>query len=125
MATVSHSVDKSLAGTPTMQQLLENMLGDEYIKLLLPHRRVLYRFDCVCASRAETFQADCYLLTDLLLVCQTTSAGLKPWLLASLRELLTGDEVCPWNVRGRHTGPPPLTPAHPRSHPLAPARTRS
>ena len=93
MAKVSHSVDNSLAGTPTMQQLLENVLGDEYIKLLLPHRRVHHRFGCVCASKAETFQADCYLLTDLLLVCQATSAGLKPWLLASLRELLTGDEV--------------------------------
>ena len=79
-----------------MQQLIDAIVDQQrahFLALLKPHRRVLYRFSCVCASRAETFAADCYLLTDLVVVCQTTGVGLKPWLLASLRQLLIGDEA--------------------------------
>ena len=73
---------------------LASGLGTEYRALLtMPHRRVCHRFSAVVASRALTFLADGYVLTDVLLLCTAhrSDPALRPWLLGSLRETSWGD----------------------------------
>jgi hypothetical protein len=95
---VSTAVNNSQSDGTSMFQALVCGLGQDYLKLLAPHRKLKMRFTCAVTCTVNSFAAMVFLTTDLLLICErgtdrSGAASLRPWLLAPLKGLLTGDEA--------------------------------
>ena len=114
---ISSSVNRQQAtdGVTLLQAVLHG-LGENYLRLLAPHRKLRMRFKCAVTTDQRSFSAVGFLMTDLLLVCERPAgelrqsrAGknvqvtLKPWLLAPLGDLLMGDDALDGD-RGRFVG---------------------
>lgn len=76
-----------------MLQVTLASLGDKYLHLLAPHRRLRLRVSCTFSCSACSFSAMVFVLSDILLVCRRQRGELRGWLLIGLRDLLMGDEA--------------------------------
>lgn len=94
--TVSMAVNQTLsdevARLKTVQVLKD--LGQEYMELIAPHRKLALEFTGVLHLGVRSWNAQGYVLTDLLIICQQERRNRRtPWLLSELKDVVVNQEL--------------------------------
>ena len=117
--SVNATLNDELIRLKTVQVLKD--LGSEWLELVAPHRKLVHEFNGTMTVGMRTWMASVYVLTDVLIICQSGRRNRRtPWLIADLKDVLIDEEsdlgqisltITPQRVSNRVGGPGLASPA--------------